>query len=105
MDGLAAALIPQETRLALVGDADGGNIPRLELGGRERLARRLHAGAPNVLGVVLDPAGRRIMLGELPLPRPECIEARAEHDSAARRGALVDCQYRSGFGHVCPVRW
>jgi hypothetical protein len=100
MDGLTAAPIPDEAGLALVGDADAGNISSAELGGRERLPRRLHAGAPDVLGIVLDPARGRIMLGEFPLPRPERVEAGAEHDGTARRGALIDRQYRPGLGHA-----
>ena len=106
VDRLAAAPVPDEAGLALVGDADGGNVGGGEPGGGDRLPRRLHRRAPDVLGVVLDPAGGRIVLGKLALPRPQSAEVGAEHDGAARRRALIDRQNRPGFGHaLLPFRF
>ena len=69
MDGLARAPVPDDAGLALVGDADGGDVAGPELGGGERLPGRLHRRAPDVLRVVLHPARGRIVLGELALRR------------------------------------
>ena len=67
----AAAAIPRHGRLALVGHADG----------RHRLATAGELGtdgsqdvldtAPDLVGVVLDPSGPRIVLGQLPVGREE----------------------------------
>ena len=100
VDRLAAAPVPDDAGLALVGDADGGNVAGRELGGGERLPRRLHRRAPDVLRVVLDPARGRVVLGELALPRPERAQVRSEYDGAARRGALIDRQNRPRLGHA-----
>ena len=97
VDRLAAAPVPDEAGLALVGDADGGNVAGVELGGGHRLARRLHRGAPDVLRIVLDPAGSWIVLGKLALPRPERAQLGTEHDGAARRRTLIDRQNRPGL--------
>jgi hypothetical protein len=58
----AAGAVPEDGRLALVGDADGGDPA-----GGDALSRRTLRGdgelrLPDVVGVVLDPAGLRIVL-------------------------------------------
>jgi hypothetical protein len=100
VDGLAAATVPDDAGLALVGDADGGDVAGGQPGGGERLPRRLHRRAPDVLRVVLDLARPWIVLGELALPRPERAQVRSEHDGPARRGALIDRQNRARLGHA-----
>ena len=67
VDRLARAPVPQHAGLALVGDADGGDIAAPQPGGGQRLARRLDRRAPDVLRIVLDPAGGGEVLGELAL--------------------------------------
>ena len=102
VDGLASAPVPDDAGLALVGDADGGDVAGRELGGGKSLSRRLHRRAPDVLRVVLDPARGRVVLGELALPRSERAQVRSEYDGAARRGALIDRQNRPRLGHALP---
>ena len=57
VDGLAGAPVPDHGRLALVGDADRGDVPGSEARLGQRLARDLELGRPNLLRVMLDPPG------------------------------------------------
>ena len=66
MDRLAGRAVPDDDRLALVGDADAGDArDSTPLG--KRLAGDGERVAPDVLRVMLDPAARGIMLLELAL--------------------------------------
>ena len=84
-----------------------------QLGGGQRLPGGLDRRAPDVLGIVLHPARGRIVLGELALCEPQDAQIGAEHDGAARRGALIDRQHRARLGHgvlqrgsdPSPLRW
>ena len=68
--GLPVRAIPHDGGLALVGDADGGDVARaLTPALRQRLAQRADGACPDVLGVVLDPAGGGKMLREFLLRR------------------------------------
>ena len=84
---LAAGALPQNRRLALVGDADRGD-------GRGRCRDRLAAGGdhclPDFLGIVLDPAGLRIDLAQLTAGDVVDRARRIEQDRAGAGGALVD---------------
>ena len=96
MDRRPGRALPQHRRLALVGDADRGD--RSVRSGRRFTAGRNDA-PPDLLRVVLDPAGLRIMLGQLDLrgaPRPP---RRIEEDCSGAGGALVDRQNVGGDGH------
>ena len=62
---LAGGLVPQDRRLALVGDADGGNVSGGETCLADGILRGLQLGRPNCLGVVLNMAGAREDLREL----------------------------------------
>ena len=98
MDRLAGLAIPHHHRLALVGDADGGDIGRLEPG----LANCASAGgdhrAPDLLGIVLDPAGFGEILGKLALRHAGDAELAIEDDGARGRRALVDGE--NVVGHI-----
>ena len=104
VDGPARAPIPDDAGLALVGDADGGDVACLQLRSCERLAGRFDGRAPDVLGIVLHPARGRIVLGELALREPQDAQIGAEHDGAARGGALIDRQHRARLGHASSQR-
>ena len=96
----AARAVPEQRRLTLVGDADGGGE---RVAGR--LAQHLDAGLPDLFRVVLDPAGRRVDLAKLALGRPERRARAVEQDRAGGRGALVEGeQERAGRhgGHAIP---
>ena len=62
---LAGRGVPDADRLALVGDADGLQLPGRDAGVVERLARDRLRDRPDLRGVVLDPAGLREVLREL----------------------------------------
>src|SRR5690606_37965316 len=65
VQGPAGAAVPGDDRLPLVGDADGRHGLALALEPAHQLGERGHGGVPDVVGVVLDPAGVREVLGEL----------------------------------------
>ena len=67
VDGLAGFAIPDDGGFALVGDADAGDVGKLEAGLGERFGDDTGLGGPDFIGVVLDPAGLREMLGKLAL--------------------------------------
>jgi hypothetical protein len=80
--------IPKDGRLALIGDADRGDILRRHAFGGHPAAGA--NGLPYLLGIVLDPAIVRIDLAELdPVRRDGCALA-VEQNGARRRGSLVD---------------
>ena len=90
VDRPAGGLVPQDGGLALVGDANGRQI----LGRDLRLGQgagddRLHIG-PDLLGVVLHPAGPREDLPVLLLVRRHDGAGGVEDDTAGGGGALVD---------------
>ena len=82
--------VPEQDRLALVGDAD-----RLQLGGvvrRQRVAGRLQGGLPDLLGRVLDPAGLGEVLRELLVALGRDLAVLGHHDGGDAGGAGVDGQ-------------
>ena len=66
VDGLAV-LVPDDRCLALVGDADRGDVVEVGAGVLQRCAGSLELGFPDLVGVVLDPSGVRVVLLELAL--------------------------------------
>ena len=64
----AGAAAPEDDRLALVGDADRGD-PLRAAGLRDHRARAGQRRSPDLLGIMLDPAGPRIMLDQAPAAR------------------------------------
>ncbi len=81
---------PDDGRLALVADADGGQ----RAGVRTRLTQRDPDAGPHALedlvGVVLDPAGSRRDLGVLQLVAGDRLPGPVEQDAAAARRPLID---------------
>jgi hypothetical protein len=64
MDRAAGGAVPEQGRLALVGDAECGDVLGCKSGLRHRLAGGGKCAVPDLLGIMLDPAGLRIALGE-----------------------------------------
>ena len=93
MDRRAARPLPDQRRLALIGDADGGDVRDVDAGPRDRRAAGRDDARPDFFGVVLDMAGRRIMLRDLLLRARHGQKARIEQDGARRGGALIDRQH------------
>ena len=99
VDGLAGGAVPEHGGLALVGDADRGDV----LGGDVGLAsaprgRSATRRGPDVLRLVLDPARRREMLREFLLRGGRDRDVGAKHDGARGCGALVDGQHKGHDG-------
>ena len=102
MDRAPGRAVPQQGGLALVGDADGRDLVRLHPGPAQRLARRGQGGAPQVVGVVLHPAGPREVLGHLRRRLRQGPQVRPVQDGAGRRGALV--QGKDVGGHAVSMQ-
>ena len=82
--------VPEHRRLALIGDADGRELAGADAAARERLADHGLRVAPDLRGVVLDPAGFRIDLLVLALRDGDDRSLLIEHHEAAARRALID---------------
>ena len=87
----AAAPVPEDDGLALVGDADGGDPVRAA----RLLDQRAGRGAgqlPDFLRILLDPAGLREPAVEFMLGEAEALAAGVEQHGARARRAFVDDQ-------------
>ena len=63
--GLAGRAVPHDGRLALIGDADGGDVARGESGPCDGFGGHAHLGYPDFVRVVLDPSRLREYLAKL----------------------------------------
>ena len=97
-DRLAGRLLPEDRRLALVGDADRGDVGRRRAGARERFARGGELRLPDRLGIVLDVAWRRKDLRKLLLRDGDDAAVAAKDDRPAGGRALIECEH-VGCGH------
>src|SRR5271154_5454252 len=61
----ATRTVPDQRRLALVGDAECRDVLRFEIGLRQRRARGAERRRPKRFGIMLDPAGPRENLRKL----------------------------------------
>src|SRR4029077_13802254 len=59
VDGAPATPVPEDRRLALVRDADAGDVAPAGAGAAARRAQHAERDPPDLLGIVLDPAGAR----------------------------------------------
>ena len=90
MDRLAVDAIPDDRGLALVGDADAGDILGVDGGLGHGLAHGRDHARPDFLRIVLDPSRRRIDLAQFLLRDGDRRELGVEHDRPRRGGALID---------------
>jgi hypothetical protein len=101
MHGAAGRAIPQHRGLALIRDADRGDVARGEL----RLGeRRAHAGAgvaPDLERIVLDPPRLREVLLVFTLRARNDLPVVIEDDRAGRCGALVEREDVIGHAASC----
>ena len=89
VDRLSGLAIPDQRRLALVGDPDRREVTGGDPGVAQRALRRLELRAPDVLRVVLDPARLRKVLRKLALIEPADRAVLVEDDRARTGRALV----------------
>ncbi len=92
VDRPAAGAIPDDSRLALVGDADRGDAVARRAGLRHGVAHGGDRRRPDFLRVVLDLSRPRIDLPEFLLRGRDRLERGIEHDGARRGRALIDCE-------------
>ena len=83
---LAGVAVPEQGRLALVGDANCRRHARLG----NHLAHGRNHGLPQILRLMLHPAGCRVMLGKLALSAGHHPQACIKHNRPGRGGALVN---------------
>ena len=92
--GGAGGAVPHHGGLALVGDADRGDVLCRDIGLLQRLAAGGNGRGPDVLRLVLDPARGRKMLRKLRLRRRGDRDVGPKHDGARGCGALIDGQHK-----------
>ena len=92
VDGAAGGLFPQDGGLALVGDADGGNVMDIHAALGHHLVHDPVLGGPDLHGVVLHPALLRVDLLKLPLLHRDDVLLVVKQDGAAAGGSLVQCK-------------
>src|SRR5262249_38433186 len=82
--------IPQHRRLALVRDADAGDVVPANAGTPASRPQHAQRDAPDLLGIVLDPTRSREVLRELAVRPAADTAAPVEHQHRRPGGALVD---------------
>src|SRR5204863_5823335 len=99
MDRLAAGALPDDRRLALVGDAERRDAGDAAGGALDDLASRRERVAPAVLRIVLDPSGSGIVLLELATRDGDRTCLCVKYDGPRRGGPLIDRQHVGGVAH------
>ena len=89
-DRAARLAIPQHGGLALVGDADRGQVVRPQASRLHGFRDDFFGAAPDLVGVVLHPSGLRIDLLVFFLRGGDDAPGAVEHDESRAGGALVD---------------
>src|SRR5205807_10552326 len=89
-DGPAGLAVPDDGRLPLVGDTDGGAILGRDAGPAERFDGDADLGGPDFERVVLDPAGLGEDLGEFFLRDGPDAAVMIEDDGPGAGGAFVE---------------
>ena len=104
----AGLRIPHDRRLALVGDADGGQIASGQSGRAQRAGDHFVHARGNLDRIVLDPAGARKNLPVLDLTTRHFLAGGIEHHEPRAGGALVERadehgRHRSCYAVTCPA--
>ena len=85
-----ARALPHQRGLALICNADPGEVTRRYSGSGKRKATCLENGPPEIFGIVLHPAGAGEVLRKFLLPDASDVELGIEHDRSRRGRALVN---------------
>ena len=105
MDRPSARPLPEDHGLALIGDADRRDLDSRPAGPLERAPAGGERIAPDLLRVVLDPAGPRVVLPELVLAGRARPARAVEHHRPAAGRALIDRQDVARAGHLRLPGW
>ena len=103
--GMAGLRVPDDRRLALVGDADGGEILRRDVGVAHRARDHLVGPRRDLQRIVLDPSGLRQDLLVFELVAGDLVASLVEHHEAGARRSLIDRAYVTGHGVLRNRRW
>ncbi len=103
VDGLAGGAVPDHGGFALVGDAQCGDMARVDLPAAEQFGQRGIDAGEDLARVMLDPAGMREDLRELALCAADDVAGAVEQDRARTGGALVDGQHVAGRHAASPM--
>ena len=101
VDRLAGPGVPQNSGLPLVGDADGGDLLGVDVGGIHRLRQGPLFRGPDLQGIVFHPAGLGIDLVEGMLGPGDDIPRPVKQDGTGAGGALVQGDH-IGFHRTLP---
>ena len=88
-DRLAGLPVPDHGRFALVGQADRLDVAHVDPRPAHRLAQRVHLALIDVLRIVLDPAGLRVVLRKLVVMRGDLAPLLVENHCPRAGGSLV----------------
>src|SRR5262249_41920857 len=94
--------LPDDEGFALVGNPDGGEITCLGTGSAQRLSSQLNGRLIDLLGIMLDPSGPRIELGNLAVRTPAYAPGSIDYQHSRAGGSLVDSENKVGhsFGGI-----
>jgi hypothetical protein len=98
MDRERRLAVPDDGRLALVRDAEGGDVAARQPGAGEGAAGGAELGVPDLLGIVLDPAGLGKRLLELELLDAADPERAVEEQRPRGGRPLVECENEIAHG-------
>ena len=93
VDGFAGVLVPHDGGLALVGDADGGDVRGGGTDVGHGLLGNFQLGGPDLVCIMLDPAGLGEVLGKLLLCNTAHLALLIEEDAAVGSCTGVQCHY------------
>ena len=99
VDGLSADLVPDHRCLALIGYANRGDFLRVA----HDVARYLELRGPDLISIVLDPAGLRENLREFLLRTADDIAIVTEKNGAGGGGSLVQRENELAHWRLCPL--
>ena len=86
----AVGTIPEHSGFALIGNADGGNITRMQATLAQCIAADGLGRPPNIHGVMLNPAIGGKMLLKLDLSAGDTVTGAIKNDGARASSALID---------------
>src|ERR1039457_68474 len=103
VDGFAGLAVPDNRGFPLVGNADSGDLGGLNPRRLQGLLAGFFHRAPNLIGVMLNPAGLGEILGEFLVGAPHHLARVVKEVSPGAGGALVDGEDK--FGHWYPQNY
>src|SRR5215217_6934409 len=101
IDWLASLLVPDDGRLALIGDSDSEDIFRIDIPFFQRAVDHFLSPLPDFHGIMFHPTGLRINLPMLLLVHGDDVSPVIENHKTSAGCTLIDC--RNVLGHHSPL--